>query len=77
MLNWRFEEFVKNIVGEERFFEMRKTRAFSQAMRYFDQEVKTSFKSDENQSWYVSFPMARLTDDPVNNILADTLTLTK
>lgn len=77
MLNKRFGEFVKNIVGEEEFFALQKTKAFSQAMRTFDQEVKTSFKSDQDQSWYVSFPMARLKDDPVNNLQADTLTLTK
>ncbi|KAL9607109.1 MAG: hypothetical protein Q9167_007949 [Letrouitia subvulpina] len=76
MLNRRFEASVKNIVGEKEFSKLQKTRAFSQAMKFFDQEVKPSFRTDKNQSWYISFPMARLKDNPANNLQADTLTLT-
>jgi len=75
VLNRRFEDYVKNIIGDEAFMSLRKTDAFSIAMKTFDQEVKPNFTDDPNKSWFVSFPMARLAEDPVNNLLADCLQL--
>jgi hypothetical protein len=75
MLNKRFEEAVKDIVGEEEFLELKKTKGFAAAVRTFDREVKPAFSGEPNQTWDVAFPMARLQDDPVNNVMANCLTL--
>lgn len=75
MLNKRFEEFVKNIVGDEEFFALRKKEAFAIAMKTFDQEVKPNFTGDPAKSWFVTFPRAKLADDPANNLEADFLHL--
>ncbi|KAH0566440.1 hypothetical protein GP486_000152 [Trichoglossum hirsutum] len=75
MLNRRFGEFVKNIVGEEDFFALRKTTGFAHAMKTFDQDVKPSFRADPDQSWFINFPMTGLKDDPINNIQSNCLDL--
>jgi hypothetical protein len=75
MLNKRFEDFVKNIVGDEEFFALRKKEAFAIAMKTFDQEVKPNFTGDPAKSWFVSFPRAKLADDPANHLESDFLNL--
>jgi len=75
ILNKRFEEAVKNIVGEEEFLELKKTEGFAEAVKTFDREVKPAFCGDKDQTWNVSFPMATLQDDPANNIMANCLRL--
>ncbi len=74
-MNKRFEDYVKNIVGEEEMFALRKHEAFAHAMKQFDQEVKPNFTADPNKSWFVSFPMAKLADDPDNDLQSDFLNL--
>ncbi|KAH7304629.1 putative heat shock 70 kDa protein 12A [Rhexocercosporidium sp. MPI-PUGE-AT-0058] len=53
IVNKRFEEFVKDIVGEETFFVLRKTEAFAKAMREFDQEVKPNFRAVPDKTWHL------------------------
>ena len=76
IVNKRFREFVKDIVGEETFFALRKTKAFAMAMKQFDQEVKPNFLAKPDKSWHVNFPMAKLPDDPANKLEANCLELT-
>jgi hypothetical protein len=75
MLNRRFDEHVMNIVGEEEMFRLRKTTAYSTAMKQWDHEVKQTFTNDPSKEWYVSFPMAELTDDAANHLKNDFLLL--
>lgn len=75
MLNKRFEEFIKNIIGEEAFFALEKTPGYVDAIDRFDSVIKPSFMDDPNQQWFVTFPMAKLEDDPENNLVGDCLTL--
>ncbi|KAF4626672.1 hypothetical protein G7Y89_g11485 [Cudoniella acicularis] len=70
-LNKRFEEAVKNLVGEEQFFHLRKSRGFTLAVQQFDRSVKTAFRGDLYEDYYVNFPMARLNDDPDRNLIAN------
>jgi hypothetical protein len=63
-LNQRFVEAVKNLVGEDQFADLRKTKGFLLAEKSFDREVKRAFKGDPNEEYFVNFPMASLDDDP-------------
>ncbi|KAM3079042.1 hypothetical protein ACMFMF_003971 [Clarireedia jacksonii] len=71
-LNRRFEQAVKDLVGEDAYFHLRKTRAFEQATRQFDTQIKTAFRGDLEEDYLVNFPMADLKDDPVNNLQSNT-----
>jgi hypothetical protein len=71
-LNRRFEQAVKDLVGEDAYFHLRKTRGFEQATRQFDTQIKTAFRGDLEEDYFVNFPMADLKDDPVNNLVANT-----
>lgn len=63
-LNQRFEEAVKNLVGDDEYTDLRKTKGYSLALKGFDREVKRSFRGDEQEEYFVNFPMASLEDDP-------------
>jgi len=67
MLNKRFEEHIKDIVGEDQFVKLRKTKGFRLAMKQFDETIKTAFMSPE-EDYYVNFPMANLADDKIHGI---------
>jgi len=63
MLNFRFEEFVKQRLGKERFRELReeKPRTWAMAARYFEETVKRSFCEGEDMEF--SVPVPGLADD--------------
>ncbi len=63
-LNYRFAEAVKNLVGEDQFFSLRKTKGWWLAEKMFDREIKKSFRGDPGEEYFVNFPMASLADDP-------------
>ncbi|KFY82655.1 hypothetical protein V498_08516 [Pseudogymnoascus sp. VKM F-4517 (FW-2822)] len=67
-LNKRFEEAVKNLIGDEEFFRLRKTKAWFRANTQFDREIKTSFLGKPSEEYFVNFPMADLEDDPQNGL---------
>ncbi|KAK5223509.1 hypothetical protein LTR72_004895 [Exophiala xenobiotica] len=71
-LNKRFEEQVKMLVGEDQYYHLRKTRAYQEAVTFFDRTVKRGFRADNEDSWYVNFPMAELKDDPSQNLKRNT-----
>jgi hypothetical protein len=73
ILNKRFEEAMKNIVGDEEFFELKKTEGFADAVQQFDKEVKPAFCGDMSQAWNVNFTMGNLRNDPSNNIQGNCL----
>ncbi|EHL02286.1 putative Heat shock 70 kDa protein 12A [Glarea lozoyensis 74030] len=57
ILNKRFEEAVKNIVGDEEFFELKKSEGFADAVKQFDREVKPAFCGDTDQAWNIFEPL--------------------
>lgn len=75
ILNKRFEDAVKNIVGDEEFLDLKKTEGFADAVKQFDREVKPAFCGDRDQAWNVNFTMGNIQDDPSNNIQANCLRL--
>ncbi|KAL8887793.1 MAG: hypothetical protein Q9215_004678 [Flavoplaca cf. flavocitrina] len=70
-LNKRFAQAVKNIVGEDQYFHLRKETGFEQAMNQFDKNIKTAFRGDLDEDYYVNFPMANLIDDHAYRLMAN------
>lgn len=67
-LNKRFEEAVKNLVGEEEYLRIKKTKAWLRANTQFDREIKCAFRGKPSEEYFVNFPMADLNDDPANGL---------
>ncbi|KAF2258188.1 hypothetical protein CC78DRAFT_556655 [Lojkania enalia] len=77
LVNKRFEQWVRDKVGENTFYSLKGTSAYKRGMRYFDQAVKPGFGcGDDEEEHYINFPMAHIEDDPANGIRANTLILT-
>lgn len=62
-LNKRFGLAIQKIVGEDQFFHLRKETGFEEAMKQFDKTIKTAFRGDLDEDYYVNFPRAKLKDD--------------
>jgi hypothetical protein len=74
-LNRRFEEAVKVLVGEDQFFHLRKTKGYEHAKLEFDRDVKTAFRGDQEEDYYINFPMTNLSDNPNNNLVSNCWTM--
>lgn len=70
-LNKRFAQAVKDLVGEDQYFHLRKKKGFEEAMKQFDKNVKTAFRGDSSEDYFMNFPMADLQDDPDNRLVAN------
>lgn len=70
-LNKRFEGAIKSLVGEDQYFHLRKSRGFELAVQQFDRSVKTAFRGDPDEDYFINFPLAELDDDPANNLVAN------
>ncbi|KAI9053981.1 hypothetical protein LZ554_002925 [Drepanopeziza brunnea f. sp. 'monogermtubi'] len=70
-LNKRFEQAVKDLVGEDQYYSLRKTKGFTQAIQQFDRSIKTAFRGDLDEDYYINFPMANLDDDPENDLVSN------
>ncbi|KFH41742.1 Heat shock 70 kDa protein 12A-like protein [Hapsidospora chrysogenum ATCC 11550] len=57
-LNYRFEEHVRNRLGQARFDEMKqkKSKTWQMGLRYFEEFVKRNFNEDEHQEVNIPFP---------------------
>lgn len=56
-LNYRFEEHVRNRIGQSRFDEMKlkKGKTWQMGLRYFEEFVKRNFNEDEHQEVNVPY----------------------
>lgn len=77
ILNRRFEEWVKDVVGEEAFLPLKKISGFRLAMKQFDESIKVALGSSLNDVYYVNFPMANIEDNPRKGVKSNALTLTE
>lgn len=76
MLNRRFEDWIKSIVGENSYLTLRETDAYRRAMISFDDVIKPGFHSRDDKHEYITFPTAKLKDKPAQGLVSDTLTVT-
>lgn len=70
-LNKRFEQAVRDVIGEDQYQYLRQTKGFEEAKLQFDKSIKISFRGGADEEYFVNFPMARLQDDPESNIQAN------
>ncbi|ENH65841.1 Heat shock 70 kDa protein 12A [Fusarium oxysporum f. sp. cubense race 1] len=75
-LNKRFSSEVENLVGEDQWFQLKKSRAFHLASKQFDREIKRSFRGGIEEEYFINFPTAKLEDDLDNGLEASTWRLT-
>ncbi|KAK0719115.1 hypothetical protein B0H67DRAFT_642499 [Lasiosphaeris hirsuta] len=71
----RFEEAVKNLVGDDQYADLGKTKGYSLALKSFDREVKRSFRDDPNEEHFVNFPMVKDLKAIFAPLITDTLRL--
>lgn len=76
-LNKRFAEAVNNLVGDDQFHKLRKTKAFALAEKYFDRDVKKAFRGKKGEEYFVNFPMAGLKDDKGSGLESNCWRLTQ
>ena len=41
----------------------------------FDRDVKTAFRGDQEEDYYINFPMTNLSDNPNNNLVSNCWTM--
>ncbi|KAH7316965.1 putative hsp70 protein [Stachybotrys elegans] len=75
-LNQRFAEAVKDLVGEEQFQRLKKTKGFWLAEKTFDSEVKKAFRGRLKDEFYITFPMASIDDRPDLGLESNTWRMT-
>ena len=76
MLNKRFEEWIKNVVGDQEYIQLRGTDAYRRAMKTFEDIIKPGFRSRDDRDEYINFPTAKLKDNPAKGLVSDTITIT-
>ncbi|KAJ4422617.1 hypothetical protein N0V82_002736 [Gnomoniopsis sp. IMI 355080] len=70
-LNKRFEEIVRNLVGDDQFANLKKGVGWAKALNEFDKNIKTAFTGDVTDVHYVTFPKAELEDDPAERLVSN------
>lgn len=70
-LNKRFEEAVREVVGDEQFLNLKKGVGWAKALNEFDKNIKTAFTGDTTEAHYVTFPKAELEDDPGEGLISN------
>jgi hypothetical protein len=75
MINRRFENWVKDMVGERVYLDLKETDAYRRAMKDFDENIKPEFRGEEDDATFVNFAMANIPDNIPKGIRGNTLTL--
>ncbi|KAI2613000.1 actin-like ATPase domain-containing protein, partial [Hypoxylon fragiforme] len=75
-LNTRFTEAVHNLVGDKQWATLEKSVGWFKAQEEFDKVIKLAFRGDTDEEFYVSFPQAKLQDDPIENLVGNCWTMT-
>ncbi|KAK1835325.1 hypothetical protein QBC39DRAFT_274984 [Podospora conica] len=70
-LNQRFGEAVKGLVGEDKYFELRKTKGYMFAVESFDRDVKRRFNGGPQEEYLIPFPKANIEDDEDEGLQAN------
>ena len=76
-LNMRFAAAVQELVGDDEWFGLKKTKAWAMAEKQFDQEIKRGFRGQPGEEYFVNFPMADLLDDPDSGLKSNTWRMTR
>ncbi|KAK7985771.1 hypothetical protein PG988_003393 [Apiospora saccharicola] len=63
MLNDKFAELVKEVVGEEQWITLRETPGWAKAAIEWDRVIKPGFRGNLKEEHFIMFPQANLDDD--------------
>ncbi|OTA60000.1 actin-like ATPase domain-containing protein [Hypoxylon sp. EC38] len=74
-LNKRFTEAVQNLVGDEQWIKLKKGVGWSKALNEWEKIIKTGFQGDLDEEYFVSFPQAKLEDNPEENLIGNCWTM--
>ena len=75
MINKRFEQWIRDTVGEQTYLDLKATNGYRIGLKTFDEYIKPGFRSKQDEDIYVTFPMANIPDDSARGIKGQTLTL--
>lgn len=75
-LNQRFEEELRQVVGDDQWLKLKQSEPFFAAQKQFDEQVKPAFTGDTKKKHYIYFPGADLEDDPENGVRGSAWTMT-
>jgi hypothetical protein len=75
-LNKRFSQAVEELVGDDQWLQLKKSKAFQLASRQFDREIKRSFRGGAEEEYFVNFPTAKLNDNLDDGLEASTWRMT-
>ncbi|KAF2878237.1 hypothetical protein BDV95DRAFT_600908 [Massariosphaeria phaeospora] len=76
MTNKGFETWIRDMVGERAYFDLKDTDAYRRVMKDFDNSIKPSFRGEGDEDEPINFPMADLEDNPSRGIANNCMTLT-
>jgi hypothetical protein len=77
MLNRAFEHYLQGVIDEEELMHLKKTSAYSDAIKQFDEKIKPSYSFSGPATYRVTFPGAKLTPDPSLGLEADAVTISR
>lgn len=75
-LNQLFANAVAKLVGDDQWYQLRKTDAFLHAEKEFDRDIKPRYQGDNDEEYFVNFPRAGLTDDPDSGLISNCWAMT-
>lgn len=75
MINRRFEDWVKTVVGDRAYLDLVEQDSYRRAMKTFDENIKPGFRTVQDEEQYINFPKANLKDDPTKGLTNDTITV--
>jgi hypothetical protein len=70
-LNMIFTHEVEKLVGSTQWNSLKDSKAFLHAEKEFDRDIKTAYQGNEDEEYFVNFPMAGLCDDHDNNLMSN------
>jgi hypothetical protein len=74
-LNQRFEHDVQRMIGIKEYSRIHETVGFAQVISQFDKSIKTAFRGDLKEEYFVTFPCTDLPDKLSRNLKKDCWTM--
>ncbi|OAL28843.1 hypothetical protein AYO20_09323 [Fonsecaea nubica] len=75
VINQLLEQEIRQVVGDKAFVSLKKTEAYRSALKEFDVAIKVGFGGRDDKNKYLSFPRAKLKDNPGKGLVRDSMTL--
>ena len=76
MPNKRFEEWIKIVVGERAYPDLREHDFHREAMKTFDKIIKPGLRSRDDEEQFVTFPKAQLKDSLDKGLQSNSISVT-